>query len=321
MNIPVASAVVFAYSDIGVRGLETLLSCGVDVKLVVSHPDKPGENLWFASVAELAALNGIEVLTPQDANAPDVVERVTALQPDLLFSFYFRQLLGAALLDIPRYGAFNLHGSLLPHYRGCAPVNWAVLNGETQTGASLHQMVVRADAGDVVDQMAVPILPNDTAYQVHLKVAVAAELVLLRSVPALMAGDCSAIPQSLESGSYFGRRKPEDGRIDWTWPAQRIHNLIRAVAPPYPGAFFDLEDGRRLLLLGSYYHESPARQSRPSLYWEAGHCWADCSDGRRLCILRMALDGVNISQAEFENLFGQRLDLPIQETAVQGTAI
>ncbi len=142
-------AVVFAYHDVGVRCLRTLLAHGVDVPLVLTHADAAGENIWFESVAEHAAWHGIEVLTSETPNHPEMLERVRALHPEFLFSFYYRSLLGAELLSLPTRGAYNMHGSLLPKYRGRVPVNWAVLNGEQATGATLHAMVVRPDAAAI----------------------------------------------------------------------------------------------------------------------------------------------------------------------------
>jgi methionyl-tRNA formyltransferase len=133
-----ASAVVFAYHNVGVRCLKVLLAHGVDVRLVVTHPDDAQENIWFGSVAGVAAEYGLPVITPSDPNAAGVLTRVTATHPDFVFSFYYRMMLKAALLDVPARGALNMHGSLLPKYRGRAPVNWAVLHGERETGATLH---------------------------------------------------------------------------------------------------------------------------------------------------------------------------------------
>jgi methionyl-tRNA formyltransferase len=169
-----ARAVVFGYHDVGVRCLETLISGGVDVPLVVTVRDDPAETQWFGSVAATAAEYGIEAVMPADANTPELQQRLADLQPDFIFSFYYRSMLGMPLLITARYGALNMHGSLLPKYRGRAPVNWAILRGERETGATLHYMVERADAGDIVDQLAVPILQNDDARGVFAKVTVAA---------------------------------------------------------------------------------------------------------------------------------------------------
>jgi len=301
--------VVFAYHDVGVRGLSVLLALGLDIRLVVTHVDDPDENIWFSSVAELAALNDIPVITPSDPNAAEVIEQVRASQPELLFSFYYRFILGAELLTLPAIGAYNLHGSLLPKYRGRVPVNWAVLLGETETGVSLHRMELRPDAGALLDQQAVAILPNDSAHLVLRKLTCAAEQLLLRCVPLLLQGSVQETALDLSAGSYFGGRRPEDGRIDWHRTAVEIHNLIRAVAPPYPGAFFDRREVR-LQVLGSYYRARPAVGQAPRIYWQDGHCLADCSDGRQLQLTRLAIDGETLDEPAFVARFGSaELDL------------
>lgn len=299
-------AVVFAYHDVGCRCLGVLLDQGVEVPLVVTHADDPRENLWFGSVAALARARGIETATPADPNAAEFVARVRGLKPDFLFSFYYRSMLGRELLALPKRGAYNMHGSLLPKYRGRAPVNWAVLHGETETGATLHEMVVKPDAGRIVGQEAVPILPDDLAVDVFGKVTGAAERVLARSLPGLVDGSAVLRPQDLSRGSYFGGRKPEDGRIDWSQPAKRIHDLVRAVAPPYPGAFTEL-DGKRLRVLRTRLlpRNGPARPSA-LLHAEAGRCLAACADGGALEILELELDGKALSAQEFANRIGTR---------------
>ena len=281
-------AVVFGYHDVGVRCLETLLSGGVEVPLVVTVRDDPHETQWFGSVAATAAEYGIETVMPADPNTPDMQQRLAALQPDFIFSFYYRALLGAPLLQAARLGALNMHGSLLPRYRGRAPVNWAILHGERETGATLHYMVERADAGDIVDQLAVPILQNDDARAVYGKVTVAAEIILARSLPGLIAGTAPRHSQPAQQGQYFGRRRPEDGRIDWNWSAEQIHNLVRAVAPPFPGAFANVGDQRWFIQKTRVvaHRASPAGQAR--LVSVDGQCYVECCDGSVLHLIKVA---------------------------------
>ena len=283
------TAIVFAYHSVGVVGLKSLLAAGVDVKLVVTHQDDVNENLWFESVADLAKHHNIKIITPDNPNQADIIEQFKAINPDWIFSFYYRQMLSASILSLAKQGAYNLHGSLLPKYRGRAPVNWAVLKGEIETGVSLHKMVVKADAGDLVAQQAVDILPNDTAHQVFLKLIPAAEILLQQYLPLLLKGQLEATPLDLEKGSYFSGRQPEDGRIDWQQSAWQIHNLIRAVAPPYPPAFFDLQ-GQRFFILGSDYQQETALHSRSGIYWHEHSFFADCTDGRRFQIQQIQLN-------------------------------
>jgi len=227
---------VFAYHNVGVACLEVLRKHGVNVQLVVTHVDNPKETIWFDSVARLAAENGIPVVTPEDPNTSVFIEQLRALSPDFIFSFYYRRMLIPAVLATAMRGAFNMHGSLLPKYRGRVPINWAIINGETETGATLHEMVEKPDAGRIVGQQVVAIGPDETAEEVFGKVTAAAASVLDAALPALMAGTVALETQDLSKGSYFGGRRPEDGVIDWNAPAESIHNLVRAVAPPYPGA-------------------------------------------------------------------------------------
>jgi methionyl-tRNA formyltransferase len=279
------SAVVFAYHDVGVRCLSVLLAAGVRPALVVTHRDDPRETIWFASVEQLARDNGLEAATPGDPR--EIEPRLASIAPDFLFSFYYRHMLPASMLAHATRGAFNMHGSLLPKYRGRVPVNWAVLRGETQTGATLHEMVAKPDAGRIVDQMPVPILPDDTAHDVFRKVTVASELVLHRALPALVAGTAKLTPQDLAAGGYFGGRKPEDGRIDWSQPARRIHDLVRAVAPPYPGAF-TTAGGTRLRILRTRVLSDADAPAAPALVARAERVVARCGGGGT----RVILDGV-----------------------------
>ena len=277
-------AVVFAYHDVGVRCLKTLLSAGVEIPLVVTVPDDPHETQWYASVATTAADYGLRAIAPAEPDSTGLERTLEGLQPDFIFSFYYRSLLPASLLRCARRGALNIHGSLLPRYRGRAPVNWAILKGERETGATLHYMVERADAGDIVDSQAVPILLDDDAREVLAKVTVAAETVLARSLPALIAGTAPRRAQAAEPGQYFGRRRPEDGRIDWTRPALEIHNLVRAVAPPFPGAFGTV-GGERWEIRRTRLSSQRVQHAALRLFGADGSCYAACGDGAALRLL------------------------------------
>jgi methionyl-tRNA formyltransferase len=279
-----ARAVVFAYHDVGVRCLKTLLSGGVAVPLVVTVPDDPHEKRWFGSVAAMAADYELEVLAPSDTHAPELIRRISELQPDFVFSFYYRSILASPLLRAAHRGALNMHGSLLPRYRGRAPVNWAILRGERESGATLHYMVERVDAGDIVDSQAVPILLDDDAREVYAKVTVAAETVLARSLPALIAGTAPRRPQPTLPGEYFGRRRPEDGRIDWSRPALEIHNLVRAVAPPFPGAFGQV-GAERWEIHRTRLSPDTHTPGGACLFGRAGKCYLACGDGTGLRLL------------------------------------
>jgi len=303
------SAVVFAYHNVGVACLRVLLRHGIDVKRVVTHVDQPGENIWFESVAGLAAEAGIPASTPDDPNRPEFIAELAALKPDFLFSFYYRQMLSPDLLAIAPRGAFNMHGSLLPKYRGRVPINWAIINGETETGATLHEMVAKPDAGRIVDQEKVAINQDDTAFDVFARVTGAAAAVLDRSLPQLIDGTASLRAQDLAAGSYYGGRKPEDGVINWHDSARSIHNLVRAVAPPYPGATTRIggetvKVTRTRLAPEHFQHHNPAKLNVGS-----DTVIAMCGDGRMLRIIECEIDG----QPHNEVMLAARLGVGLYE--------
>ncbi|EZP40031.1 formyltransferase [Janthinobacterium lividum] len=290
-------AVVFGYHNVGVRCIKVLLAGGVDIALVVTHEDSPTENLWFESVASLCQAEGIPYITPSDARAPELLAQVRGATPDMLFSFYYRHMLPASILEVAP--AYNMHGSLLPQFRGRAPVNWAVLHGAPQTGATLHEMTVKPDAGAIVAQTAVPILPDDTAFEVFGKVTVAAEQTLWHVLPALLDGTAPRQLNDLRQGGYFGGRTPEDGRIDWKLPAQQVYNLHRAVAPPYPGAFTEVNN--------VIYTIETARLSKhsagslpPGLAVVDNCIFGVCGDGHMLAISALRAAGEPVSAQQLQ---------------------
>ena len=232
--------VFFGYSEVGYECLALLLERGDHVVALVSHEDNPTEKIWFKTPAVAAREKGVPIFTPPKVNTPEWIERIAALQPDLILSVYYRNMISSRILALPRLGAFNLHGSLLPKYRGRAPINWAVLHGESRIGMTLHRMVKSADAGAVVDQEGVEIGPRDTAEQAFRKVLPCARRVLARQIDALLAGTAKETPQDETQVTYFSGRTPEDGRIVWTQTSAQIFNLIRAVTDPYPGAFTEV---------------------------------------------------------------------------------
>jgi methionyl-tRNA formyltransferase len=295
-------AVVFAYHNVGVRCLSVLLAHGVDVALVVTHRDNPKETIWFDSVADLAALHGIPTIMPDHPNTPQVIAQIRALQPDFFFSFYYREMLKRELLEIPKHGALNMHGSLLPKYRGRVPVNWAIIHSETETGATLHYMTEKPDNGDIVARQAVPILPNDTALEVFRKVTVAAEMALDACLTDLLADSAPRIKQDLIKGGYFGGRNAEDGVIDWSQSAQAIHNLVRAVAPPYPGATTQLI-GKPMRILQTLVAKYSAAGAKPSFYVNEGKAYAICGQGV-LRVVQFELDGMAMNAAKFAAQYG-----------------
>jgi methionyl-tRNA formyltransferase len=243
--------VVFAYHDVGYACLDALLRAGADVPAVFTHDDDPGEEVWFRSVRHLAEAHHIPVFAPPGVNTPEWITRVAAFHPDFIFSFYYRRLLATEVLATARRGALNLHGSLLPKYRGRCPVNWVLVHGERESGVTLHYMVEKPDRGDIVAQRAVPITDDDTALTLFHKLTDAAALLMRETYPRLCAGTAPRVPQDHSRASYFGGRRPQDGRIDWSQPARTAFNLVRAVTHPYPGAFSTWH-GRKLYIWQSH---------------------------------------------------------------------
>ncbi|MDD5167424.1 MAG: formyltransferase [Syntrophales bacterium] len=241
-------AVVFAYHNMGIAGLDALKRHGFIIQAIFTHKDDPGENCWFASVESWAKGEGIPVFTPGNINTDEWIDKITNLKPDIIFSFYYRNLISQRILDIPRAGAFNLHGSFLPAFRGRVPVNWVLICGEQRTGVTLHYMVKKADAGDIVGQRAVDIDFMDTAFTLYGKLCTAASLLLDELLPLINADKTPRHPQDESSATTFGGRRPEDGKINWHWSAIRVYNMIRAVAYPYPGAFSLLPDGKKMII-------------------------------------------------------------------------
>jgi len=255
--------VVFAYHNMGLAGLEALVRNGFQIQAVFTHRDDPRENCWFGSVADWASAKGIPVFSPENVNRPEEIERVRALAPEAIFSFYYRHLICQSILDLPAAGAFNLHGSFLPAYRGRAPINWVLVQGEEKTGVTLHYMVKKADAGPIVGQRPVPIDRRDKALTLYGKMCGAAGVLLDDLLPLIKAGRTPCHPQDESRASVCRGRRPEDGRIDWQWPAERIYNLIRAVTDPYPGAFALLPDGKKLMIWWGMPKDGRESSGRP----------------------------------------------------------
>ena len=240
--------VVFAYHNMGLAGLDALFNHGFDIAIVFTHEDNPDENCWFGSVKNLAIQKKIKVYTTEKINSPQWIAKIAAINPDIIFSFYYRKMICREILDLPKMGAFNLHGSFLPAYRGRCPVNWVIINGEEKTGVTLHYMIDKPDAGDIVGQKAVEIALSDTAKTLYDKLCLAAKELLNEVLPLIKSGRIPRQKQDLKAGSYYGGRRPEDGRIDWKKSADEIYNLIRAVTEPYPGAFALLDKGEKIII-------------------------------------------------------------------------
>jgi methionyl-tRNA formyltransferase len=258
--MPAPRILFFGYSEVGHDCLSLLLERGDNVVGLITHEDNPNEKIWFKTPAAAARAKGVPVHTPAKVGTPEWVERIAAMRPDLILSVYYRNMISTKVLALAPLGAFNMHGSLLPRYRGRAPINWAVLHGEPRIGMTLHRMVREPDAGNIVDQDGVDIGPRDTAEQAFRKALPCARRVLARQIDALLSGTAPETPQDPALATYFGGRKPEDGRIDWTQASRQIFNLVRAVTDPYPGAFTDVGAARMMVWWAE--EDSPAARGR-----------------------------------------------------------
>jgi len=238
-----STAIVCAFSPVGYEALGGLLEAGIEVLGLYTYAQRPDES-WFVPPATLAKKHGIPVHMEPNFNDDKVYESIKAAAPDFLFSFYFREMIQQRFLDLPRLGAYNLHGSLLPSYRGRAPINWVLLRGETGTGITLHTMTAKPDDGDIIGQTPLPIAWDETALSLTLRSAAASRSLVKGLVPGLVDGTAKRISQkSLGASSYFGGRAPEDGQLDFTRPLHEAFNLVRAVADPWPNAFLQTPKG------------------------------------------------------------------------------
>jgi len=296
-------AVVFAYHDIGCVGIEALLDAGYEISAVFTHADDPKEKTFFGSVAQLCARHDIPVHAPEDANHPLWIERIGKLAPDFIFSFYYRHLLSERVLACAKNGGFNLHGSLLPRYRGRAPANWVLVNGETETGVTLHRMVKRADAGAIVAQQRISISATDTALSLHGKLRTSAADLLSETLPSLGKGQLPGIEQDESKATYFGRRTPADGLIDWHLPASRLYNLVRAVTQPYPGAFCPV--GEHTLIVWSARVQAGNGGHAPGTVISCDPLRIACGEDSLLVTTgQRGADGLYLSGAQLAREFG-----------------
>ena len=210
--------------------MEALLKMGAPVAALFTHEDDSHEEIWWRSCAGLARSHGVPVYTPESLDQP-WIERIAAIRPAIIYSFYYRNLLPDAILRTAPLGAYNLHGSLLPAYRGRAPVNWMLVNGEREAGVTLHHMVARADAGDIVGQRSVAIDDSDTALTLYRKLVPLGVALLTEMHPLIVAGRAPRRAQDLSRGSYFGRRRAR-GRANRLAMARAAHLQSRARRDP-----------------------------------------------------------------------------------------
>jgi len=289
-----------AYHNMGCEGIKALINNGFDIVAVFTYSDSANENIWFDSVAELAARKNIPVYTPDDINHPLWVNKIAALKPEFIFSFYYRDLLSQKILDLATKGCFNLHGSLLPKYRGRAPINWAIVNGEKETGVTLHHMTAKADNGDIVAQVKVAIDAEDNAKTLNIKMVAAAGEMLKKCLPEIKAGKASRTPQDEREATYFGGRKAEDGAIDWSKSAVAVHNLVRAVTRPYPGAF-TFAGQRKIMIWETKVLVGMKHDKKPGTLLNVNPLVVACSDGALEISFAQQVPGVFAAGSQVAN--------------------
>jgi len=224
--------------------LDELQNSPDEVLAVVTQPDRPkgrGQKLTFTPVKERALAYGIPVLQPENINHPDFVEQLKALAPDVLVVVAFGQLLKEELLNLPPLGCINVHASLLPKYRGAAPIHWAIINGEKETGVTTMFMDRGMDTGDMILKRTVPIGDHDTTGVLHDKLAEAGRILLRETLDLLRKHQAPRTPQEHSLATYAPLLTREHERIDWTKKAREVHNLVRGMNP-WPGAYTTFEN-------------------------------------------------------------------------------
>ncbi len=218
---------------LGKKALQNLINKGKDIVGVITDI----ENDWYKGVDEVAERNGLLLYKNIDVNSESSIEKISALRPDLIVVVNFQQILKEELIGIPQKGCINTHAALLPKYRGRAPLNWALINGETQVGVTVHFIEKGIDTGDIIIQRSIDVQEEDYIDVVIEKIGDLYPTIVNEAVDLLESGEFIGIKQDLSKGNYFGKRNPEVGQINWNNDAKDIFNLIRAISRPYPGAF------------------------------------------------------------------------------------
>ena len=238
--MPALRIIFMGTAELSCASLEALIdSPGFQVVAVVTQPDRPkGRDLKLQAspVKELALRAGLPVLQPERARDEGFISQLRALQPDLIAVAAYGQILPQTLLDLPRFGCLNVHTSLLPKYRGAAPIQWAILNDDPETGVTIMQMDAGLDSGPILSQGKTPIRPEDTSVTLHGRLAQRGAELLLSTIPDYVAGRIQPHTQPVEGATYAPKIKKQDGRLDWTQPARSLWNRVRGLIP-WPGAF------------------------------------------------------------------------------------
>lgn len=291
--------------ELAVPPLERLLEAGYDVSLVVTQPDRPkgrGRQLAASPVKVCAARHGLPLFQPDRIRRPECVERLRQEGADVMVVVGYGQIIPQAIIDLPRLGIINVHASLLPKYRGAAPIQWAVAQGETVTGVTTMRIDAGLDTGDMLLKAEVEIGPEETAAELSPRLARAGAELLLRTLAGLEQGTITPQPQDHSQATLAPMLKKEDGLIAWSWPASAVHNRVRGMQP-WPGAYTTFR-GQTLQIWRTRLRDEAAP---PGVLRKAGRALvAGCGGGGSVELLEVQLEGKKRMSGEaFAN--GQRL--------------
>jgi methionyl-tRNA formyltransferase len=231
---PKLRLIILGTGDFALPTFDDLCDSEHDVVALVTQPDRPQgrkQELIPSRIKQSGVRRDILVLQPEDVNIPETLEKIRVLNPDLLVTAAYGQILSAELLTIPRLGGINLHGSILPAYRGAAPVARAIQNGETETGVTIIRMTPQIDAGGMIAFARTPIDPDETAGMLEDRLAVLGAPLVREAITAVVSGNTEILPQDRRLVTRAPKLRKEDGNIDWSLPAQAVHNLVRAMKP------------------------------------------------------------------------------------------
>jgi methionyl-tRNA formyltransferase len=252
--------------EVACASLRALIRCSdFQIAGVVTQPDRPkGRELKLhpSPVKEIAMRANLPVLQPERARDAEFIQQLRALEPDLIVVAAYGHILPGNILELAPFGCLNVHTSLLPKYRGAAPIQWAILNGESETGVTIMKMDSGLDTGDILAQEKTPIQPNDNSQTLHNRLAIAGAQLLLRTIPDFVTGRLQPRPQPAEGVSHAPKIKKQDGQIDWSQPARAVWNRVRAMIP-WPGAFTHLPDKPHPHLLKIWEAEPMPQSGEP----------------------------------------------------------
>jgi len=228
--------VLFVYNDLGYKLLRLVNRKKIKIHLVITHEDSSNEFIWFSSCLDYCKKNNLKYLLYEKINLNELYNKLKNLNISCIFSAYFRKIIPKKIISLAKNGAINLHGSLLPFYKGRSPVNWQILKDEKVSGVTFHYMNNKPDSGNIIYQKKILVKKSMTAYQLQIKINNLAIKIANNNIEKIINGKCPSIIQK-NKGSYFGGRKPSDGKINLNDLAINIFNQVRALSHPFPGAF------------------------------------------------------------------------------------